>query len=114
MANSLALRVRLPELPPHYESPSIQNAYSRILNLHTRLVAASQPEDTTKGDSKKLIYARILGSLILEGPTYISKESVAREVNSCHGDMDMLNLGEFYLLHFIRTCKLQTFASFAF
>jgi hypothetical protein len=111
--------VALPsELPLPFNSPSIRDAYTRILKFEASLrlvVASGESQGSTQAnpeDNKKLIYARILGYLILEGPTYIAKEAVAREVNSCLGENEMSNLGEFYLLHFIRPCKLQFFCLF--
>jgi hypothetical protein len=57
----------------------------------------------------------ILGYLILEVPSDLARVTVALEVNACSGNEEkMLDIGQLYFDHFIRTCKLQCFASESF
>ena len=100
----------LPELPPHLQSfPSILRAYPQILNLERNEQAAYSQDPSTK-QWKRLINARILGYLILEGPSDHARETVALEVNACHGEEELLlDAGQLYFDHYIRACKLQIF-----
>ena len=103
----------LPELPPSFHnSPSILGAYPQILNLERKEQAAysRSPSDDR---SKRLIYARILGYLILKGPSTLAGIAVALEVNACSGDEEkMLAIGQLYFDHYIRACKLQSVCLF--
>ncbi|KAF9240960.1 hypothetical protein BU15DRAFT_87516 [Melanogaster broomeanus] len=75
--------------------PLVDRAYSMILQF----------EQSAKSD-KELVHARILGYLIIHGPSDDARETVAREVDSCHGDETKLgNLGQFYVEHYIRGFK---------
>ena len=98
----------LPALPPRlHNSPSILDAYPQILNLE-RNEQAAYSSDPSADRSKRLIYARILGYLILEGPSDQARVTVALEVNACNGDEEkMLAIGHFYFDHYIRACKLR-------
>ncbi|KAF9233123.1 hypothetical protein BU15DRAFT_54322 [Melanogaster broomeanus] len=70
-------------------------AYSRILQL-----------EKSATDNRELIHARILGYLIIHGPSDDARKTVAKEVNSCAGDKTKLgNLGRFYVDHYIRGFK---------
>ncbi|KAF9243948.1 hypothetical protein BU15DRAFT_42482 [Melanogaster broomeanus] len=61
-------------------------------------------------DDKELVHARILGYLIIHGPSDEARKTVAREVNSCDGDETRLGkLGQFYVEHYIRGCGLMQF-----
>jgi hypothetical protein len=96
----------LPELPTRlHDSRLILSAYLKILQVERNERASPKFRDN----------ARILGYLILEGPSEIARENVAREVDSCCSDEMLSNLGQFYFHHFIRPCKLQTssFAAFS-
>ena len=99
----------LPELPPRFHnSPSILDAYPQILNLE-KSEQASYSQDPS-ADGKRLIFTRILGYLILEGPSYEARIAVAREVNACGGDEEeMLLIGQLYFDHYLRACKPQFF-----
>ena len=52
---------------------------------------------------QKLIHARVLGYLILERPSMRAAEFVAKEVNACRSEDQLDELGEEYLLHYLRT-----------
>jgi hypothetical protein len=86
------------ELPSHLRDKSAQitGAYAAVLDL-----------EQTSGheiDRRKLMYARILGYLILEGPSDQARATVAREVASCANNEHMLDLGKAYFDHYIRAC----------
>ena len=102
----------LPELPPRFHnSPSILDAYPQILNLEKSEQAAYSQDPSA--DRKRLIFTRILGYLILEGPSDEARTAVAREVNACSGDEeDLLAIGQLYFDHYLRACKPQFFLPF--
>ncbi|KAF8639378.1 hypothetical protein AX17_001534 [Amanita inopinata Kibby_2008] len=58
-------------------------------------------------DPKILIYARILGYLILEGPSDEACTIVAKEVLSCVDEDALTANGKFYFDHFIRPFKKE-------
>jgi hypothetical protein len=90
----------LPDLPSRLQdsgSRLILSAYPKVL----------QVERNERASIKLRDHARILGYLILEGPSEIARENVAREVDSCCSDEILSNLGQFYFDHFIRACKLS-------
>ena len=97
----------LPELSPRLQnSPSILGAYPQILNLE-RNEQAAKIRDPSADRKKRLMYARIVGYLILEGPSDQARVTVALEVNACNGDEEkMLGIGRLYFDHYIRACKL--------
>ncbi|SRR6266478_7535611 len=92
--------VRLPkELPLRLaENPTLTGAYTIILRLE---------DDSLKvDDSRKLVYARILGYLIREGPSDQARVTVAQDVISCHTNQEKWDVGRMYFNHFIRSCML--------
>jgi hypothetical protein len=92
---------QLPESLNHSDSISeIRSAYSKILQLEK---AAADADREVR--EKRLIYARILGYLIREGPSIQASKCVAEEVNLCEDNDQMNNLGEMYHLQFIRPCE---------
>ena len=93
----------LSELPPRFHnSPSVSCAYTQILNLERN------EHSRDRSDRKRLMYARILGYLILEGPSDDARVAVALEVSACNGEEEeMLAIGRLYFDHYIRACKLQ-------
>ena len=102
----------LPELPPcFHDYPSILDAYPQILSLERNEQAAYSHDPSACG-GKRLINTRILGYLILEGPSNQARTAVAQEVNSCNGDEEkLLAIGQLYFDHYIRACKHIFFAS---
>ena len=100
----------LPELPPHFlNSPSILGAYAQILNLE-KSEQAAYSHDPSANDGERLMYARILGYLILEGPSDQASTAVAHEVNACNGDEEeMLAIGQHYSDNYICACKHSFF-----
>ena len=93
-----------------HNSPSMLGAYPQILKLEKNIQATYTSADR----AKNLVFARILGYLILEGVSDQARVAVALEVNACCGDeAKMLSIGKLYFDHFIRTCKLQNFCFFS-
>ena len=91
-----------PTIPESLDTSSHMSlAYSKIL----RLEKASDYHSNRDIRRNKLIYARILGYLIREGPSTMAKEHVAQEVNSCQNDDEMDELGKMYHNHYIRVCE---------
>jgi hypothetical protein len=87
------------ELPNRLSnSPTIKGAYTIVLRF--------QQSAKMHLDPKRLIYARILGYLMLAGPSDEARVAVALEVISC-ADEDALALnGKMYYDHYMRACKL--------
>ncbi|KAF9220130.1 hypothetical protein BS17DRAFT_787934, partial [Gyrodon lividus] len=87
------------ELAPQLtHSATISGAYPIILQF----------EKSAKHhkDHRLLIYARILGYLILEGPSDYARVAVAQEVISCEGDEEKLAAcGKLYCDHYIRAFR---------
>ena len=79
-------------------SPTITGTYSILLELKRSI--SDEP------DSQRLMYARILGYLILEGPSDQARVTVAQEVVSCLNDNDKLDLGKMYYDHYLCACML--------
>jgi hypothetical protein len=87
------------ELPSRLStSPAIRGAYPIICRF--------EKSAQTHPDSKRLIYARILGYLMLEGPSDEARVAIAREVLSCADKNVLATNGKMYYDHYIRACKL--------
>ena len=100
----------LPELPPRlHNSATIFGAYPQILKLE-RNEQAAYSRDPSADRKKGLIYARILGYLILEGPSDQARVTVALDVISSNGEEEkLLAIGQLYFDHFIRACKRNVY-----
>ncbi|KAF8635787.1 hypothetical protein AX17_003844 [Amanita inopinata Kibby_2008] len=84
------------QLPAHISSiPRAQSAYTRILNFEESAAA-------THSKPTLLIYARVLGYLILHGPSDTARATVTKEILSCIDEDALAELGKFYFDHFIR------------
>ena len=70
----------------------IRLAYSRILLLERAAHCNANREIC----EQKLIHVRVLGYLILEGPSMRASEFVAREVNACQSEDQLDHMGEMY------------------
>jgi hypothetical protein len=64
-------------------SPHMLLAYSKLLQLEK---VADDSHSNHEVRETRLVYARILGYLIREGPSTNAKERVAQEVNCCSND----------------------------
>ncbi|RDB27559.1 hypothetical protein Hypma_003853 [Hypsizygus marmoreus] len=83
------------QLPARYEeSATMNSAYSIILKLETK-----------ENSNRAVMYARILGYLLLEGPTDEARSAIANEIVSCKNDEALAANGKFYLDHLIRIFK---------
>jgi hypothetical protein len=101
-----------PTIPESLNTSShISSAYAKILWQEK---ASGHSHSNHDMREKKLILARILGYLILEGPSTKAKERVAQEVNSCQSDDEMDKLGEMYYDHYIRACESPSITVTAF
>ena len=80
------------------DSPTIRDAYA--VSLRFEKSAKTHP------DPKRLIYARLLGYLIMAGPSDAARVAVAREVLSCADEGVLALNGKMYYDHYIRACKL--------
>jgi hypothetical protein len=78
-------------------SPTIRSAYPIIFRF--------EQSAKTHPDPKRLIYARILGYLMLEGPSDEARVATAREVLSCVDEDALAANGKMYYDHYIRACK---------
>jgi len=88
-----------------------QNVLERLERLERLEKSAnkSAKKSANKFDNqkKRVINARILGYLMLEGPSDNACQGVALEVNSCGGDEEkMLAIGEMYFNFYIRSFKM--------
>ena len=93
---------QLPEHLNHSDVVSeIRSAYSRILLQEQ----AARLDADHKVREQRLVHARILGYLILEGPSIRASEYVVERVNLCQDDEQMDKIGEMYYIHFIRVCE---------
>jgi hypothetical protein len=95
----------LPQLPARLHNfPSILVAYPQILTLESNEQNAHSRHATDR--CRRLMYARILGYLILQGPSDAARVVVSLEVNACNGEEEkFLAIGRFYFDHYIRACE---------
>ena len=104
----------LPEIHPRlHNSASIFGAYPQVLRLE-RNEQAAYSRDPSSEQAERLMYVRILGYLMLEGPSDHARVAVALEVNACCGDeLKLLAIGQLYFDCYIRACKLQNLYFFS-
>jgi len=97
------------ELPKHFNTSAedaesaIRPAYSRILLLER----AAHSNTNHEIHEQKLVHARVLGYLIVEGPSMQASEFVAREVNACQSEDQLDEMGGMYLHRFFRASELS-------
>ena len=90
------------ELPVRLTIPAaIHAAYPIVLEF--------EQSARNHADPMRIIYARILGYLILEGPEDTARITVARDILACdgRGEDALASLGRLYFDYFIRPCKLS-------
>ena len=95
----------LPAELPEYFNISDKNAESEIPPAYSRILLLEQAAHSNTNHEireQKLIHARVLGYLILEGPSMRAIQFVAREVNACRSEDQLEELGEMYLIHYLR------------
>jgi hypothetical protein len=97
----------LPQLPTQLLelSPDIRNAYPIIL----RFEESARTHSDSKTRSTLSIYARILGYLLLYGPSNEARKTVTNEVVSCATKDALEDTGKLYFDRYIRACKLVLF-----
>ncbi|KAI9463892.1 hypothetical protein HD554DRAFT_1300393 [Boletus coccyginus] len=83
-----------PQLPTQLLglSPDIGNAYSAVL----RFEESARTYSDSKTRSTSLVYARILGCLLLHGPSDETRKTVAKEVVSCATKDTLEGTGKLY------------------
>ncbi|KAH9074788.1 hypothetical protein EDB83DRAFT_1871336 [Lactarius deliciosus] len=102
--------VPLPDnLPPHLglsnKIEGIRRAYSTLLKIQKSISSSSFIGTRVSREQQrlKLMRVRVLGYLILEGPSLTASEFVAEEVNSYKEDEDQIDkFGEMFFLHYLR------------
>jgi hypothetical protein len=97
----------LPVLLPHRLTTlaAVPSAYSTIRQFEYS-VRYNNP--------LRLSHARVLGYLLLEGPSDKARTTVAQEIISCNGDKAKLAAsGKFYHDNYIRACRLLQCPCFA-
>jgi len=94
-----------PKLPSRITSPTIIGAYPQILSLERTEKAAWERSPGDGGQRKRLMYARIVGYLILEAPSDQARIAVGLEVISCEDKEEILAIGQHYCDHLLYACK---------
>src|SRR6266404_9328590 len=104
-SNSRLMPEPLPSnLPLHFEdSKEVEDAYLKILEIE-RDTSAMILISTTRRLEKKLLRVRVLGYLIREAPSKKARKYVADDVNRCHHEQMIEDLGHHYYTYFIRMC----------
>ncbi|KAH9167344.1 hypothetical protein EDB89DRAFT_1856482 [Lactarius sanguifluus] len=99
--------VPLPDnLPPHLglsnKTVGIRRAYSTLLKIQKSISSSIGTRGSREQQRSKLMRVRILGYLILKGPSLTASEFVAEEVNSYEDDEDQIDkIGEMFFLHYL-------------
>ena len=65
----------------------------------------------TYSSGKNAMCGRVLGYMLLEVQLPLGRSKVASEINSCNGDQKLVDLGMFYIDHFLRACEYITMMS---
>ena len=100
-----------------HASAAVLGAYPQVYRLERKEQAIydaddKKDEEKTEYQKKRVMYARILGYLMLNGPGDKAAHAVGLEVNACSGDEEkLLAIGEMYFNYFIRACKPHFFLS---
>ncbi|KAF8521724.1 hypothetical protein BU17DRAFT_75396 [Hysterangium stoloniferum] len=85
------------------KSATIKGAYPMVLEMEA--TAKSTPLGKRGDDSerkKRLVFARVVGYLLLEGPSDQARKTVALEVVSANNVEDRFQIGQMYFNHYIR------------
>ena len=95
-----------------HPSLAISTAYKVCLDLEKESIRQNAP-NLTKANAealeKKLVNIRILGYLLVFGPTDASREHVAKAVlsDAVGGPNEIINRGKFYDDFFLRPCEFS-------
>ena len=97
------------KLSSRYGSRATSSAPSEILTLSSDIPVAYQNilRLERSGDQKDVMYARILGYLLLYGPKDEARKIVAEEVVSCANEDQLAKRGKYYCDYYIRACKFS-------
>lgn len=83
------------QLPTNFthDLPSVVSAYTKCRLSDIQIVKDLQI-DSEAAANKDLINIRILGYLLLYGPSQHAIAQVAKEIRSCRSDQDLIDLGQ--------------------
>ncbi|KAF8503858.1 hypothetical protein BU17DRAFT_58478, partial [Hysterangium stoloniferum] len=91
------------ELPARLQnSPTIKGAYTMVLEMEATAKSTPLRKEGDDSERKKLlVFARVVGYLLLEGPSYEAVIAVALEVVSASNIQDRFKIGQIYFNHYI-------------
>lgn len=102
------LPIELPTRPSL--SAMVRGAYSVILEFEKKQTAIWNQSPGDGSRRKNLMWVRVVGYLLLEGPSDRARIAVALEVNSCAGDGEkIIAIGKYYCDYYLCACKLSMF-----
>jgi hypothetical protein len=94
-----------------------KNEYSKMINLSAtnpfqsgsqEYIAYQRAYDFASANrwvDRSAMCGRVIGHMLRELPWDRGRSKLASEVNSCADDESLLNLGNFYIKHFLRACE---------
>ncbi|TFY74375.1 hypothetical protein EWM64_g9637 [Hericium alpestre] len=94
-----------PELT--HQSPSVVSALNTCRNVEANLMrqCSSENSKVVNADLERhLVYVRILGYLLVYGPSITAETWVAKCIHSCKDDDELLDLGPFFDQHLLASC----------
>ncbi|KAF8500041.1 hypothetical protein BU17DRAFT_59091 [Hysterangium stoloniferum] len=91
------------ELPARLQNSStIKGAYTMVLEMEAAAKSTPLRKEGDDSERKKLlVFARVVGYLLLEGPSYEAAIAVALEVVSASNIQDRFKIGQIYFNHYI-------------
>lgn len=82
----------------------------QALSLYEHVILPAESAALLKADEAPIVYARVLGYLILYPPSDEARRCLTLELAACHSADDpskaVLELGAVYIAYFIGICKL--------
>ncbi|KAF8489045.1 hypothetical protein BU17DRAFT_72767 [Hysterangium stoloniferum] len=95
------------ELPARLQNSStIKGAYTMVLEMEAAAKSTPLRKEGDDSERKKLlVFARVVGYLLLEGPSYEAAIAVALEVVSASNIQDRFKIGQIYFNHYILCSK---------
>jgi len=92
-----------------HESLKITTAYRICLAADKQLQRAQTvPSVGVKNPDRALVNIRVLGYLLVFGPTDTAREHIASTILKAKDLTSLIDLGEHYEKHFLRPCKFCT------